>query len=143
MVPWSLLEVFLSWDPAARILGDSLTSRHGAATSVLLGMEERWVTRKKMPQSIRYRNKPPRSHYDSRFQKQVFSLTLAYLTMKSNSDPASISTPSSVDTAPSKTGANMCSRASTALRFLSPMAVRKAWVKRQVVRSGHGTRPGT
>lgn len=56
----------------------------------------------------------------------------AYLTMKSNSDPASISTPSKVETAPSRTGANMCSRASTALRFLSPMAVRKAWAMRRV-----------
>lgn len=37
-----------------------------------------------------------------------------YLTMKSNSDPASIRTPSKVEKAPSSTGANMCSKASTA-----------------------------
>lgn len=52
--------------------------------------------------------------------------------MKSNSDPASISTPNRVETAPSRTGANMCSRASMALRFLSPMAVRKACATRRV-----------
>lgn len=50
-----------------------------------------------------------------------------YLTIKSNSDPASINTPSRVDTAPSKMGANICSNARTVLRFLSPMAVRNAW----------------
>lgn len=46
--------------------------------------------------------------------------------MKSNSDPASIKTPSRVENAPSSTGANMCSSARTARLFLSPMAVRNA-----------------
>lgn len=50
-----------------------------------------------------------------------------YLTIKSNSDPASINTPRRVDTAPSNTGANICSNARTALRFLSPMAVKNAY----------------
>lgn len=66
------------------------------------------------------------------FLYQASSSISAYLTMKSNSDPASISTPSRVDTAPSRTGANMCSRASIALWFLSPMAVRKAWTKEKL-----------
>lgn len=60
-------------------------------------------------------------------QRERQDAHMFYLTIKSNSDPASINTPSSVDTAPSNTGANMCSKARTALRFLSPMAVRKAW----------------
>lgn len=59
--------------------------------------------------------------------KKTRDAHIFYLTIKSNSDPASISTPSSVETAPSNTGANMCSNARTALRFLSPMAVRNAW----------------
>lgn len=37
-----------------------------------------------------------------------------HLTMKSNSEPASIRTPNKVEKAPSSTGANMCSSASTA-----------------------------
>lgn len=57
------------------------------------------------------------------FKIQVCSL---YLTMKSNSDPASIKTPNRVENAPSNTGANMCSSARTALLFLSPIAVRNA-----------------
>lgn len=36
------------------------------------------------------------------------------LTIKSNSEPASIRTPKNVEKAPSSTGANMCSSASTA-----------------------------
>lgn len=47
--------------------------------------------------------------------------------MKSNSEPASMRTPSSVDIAPSITGANMCSNATTERRFLFPIAVRKPW----------------
>lgn len=45
--------------------------------------------------------------------------------MKSNSDPASMRTPSSVEIAPSTTGANMCSRATAERMFLLPIAVRK------------------
>lgn len=60
-----------------------------------------------------------------------------YLTMKSNSDPASMSTPSRVEKAPSRTGANMCSRASTARLFLSPIAVRKACMEHWEVRTQH------
>lgn len=37
-----------------------------------------------------------------------------HLTIKSNSEPASNRTPNKVEKAPSSTGANMCSRASTA-----------------------------
>lgn len=48
-----------------------------------------------------------------------------HLMMKSNSDPASIRTPSSVEIAPSTTGANMCSRATAERLFLFPIAVRK------------------
>lgn len=47
-----------------------------------------------------------------------------YLRMKSNSEPANISTPSRVETAPSITGANMCSKATVERRFRLPMAVR-------------------
>ena len=52
---------------------------------------------------------------------------IPHLTMKSNSEPASMRTPSRVEKAPSSTGANMCSRARMARLFRSPMAVRKAW----------------
>lgn len=50
---------------------------------------------------------------------------VSHLMMKSNSDPASIRTPSSVEIAPSTTGANMCSRATAERLFLFPNAVRK------------------
>lgn len=51
----------------------------------------------------------------------------SYLTMKSNSDPASMRTPNKVEKAPSSTGANMCSNASNARLWRSPMAVRNAY----------------
>lgn len=51
--------------------------------------------------------------------------TASHLMMKSNSDPASMRTPSSVEIAPSTTGANMCSRATAERLFLLPIAVRK------------------
>ena len=54
------------------------------------------------------------------------ALILTHLTMKSNSEPASMRTPSRVEKAPSSTGANMCSRARRARLLRSPMAVRKA-----------------
>lgn len=47
--------------------------------------------------------------------------------MKSNSEPASMRTPNKVEKAPSSTGANMCSSASTARLWRSPMAVRNAY----------------
>lgn len=59
-----------------------------------------------------------------------------YLTIKSNSDPASIRTPSRVENAPSNTGANICSRARTARLFLSPMAVRNAY-ERNIILISH------
>lgn len=49
----------------------------------------------------------------------------SYLMMKSKLDPASMSRPSSVETAPSVTGANVCSRAQAARRFRLPWVVRK------------------
>lgn len=54
-------------------------------------------------------------------------LSITHLMMKSNSEPASISTPSRVEMAPSITGANICSIATAARVFLSPMAVRKPY----------------
>lgn len=51
----------------------------------------------------------------------------SHLTMKSNSEPASMRTPNKVEKAPSSTGANMCSSASTARLWRSPMAVRNAY----------------
>lgn len=50
---------------------------------------------------------------------------LPYLTMKSKLEPASMSRPSNVETAPSVTGANVCSRAQAARRFRLPWEVRK------------------
>lgn len=50
-----------------------------------------------------------------------------HLTIKSNSEPASMRTPNKVEKAPSSTGANMCSSASTARLCRSPMAVRNAY----------------
>lgn len=47
-----------------------------------------------------------------------------YLTIKSKSDPASIMTPSSVETAPSTTGENTCSTARCIRWFLSPLLVK-------------------
>ena len=47
--------------------------------------------------------------------------------MKSNSEPASMRTPRSVEIAPSITGANMCSKATAERLFLLPIAVRKPW----------------
>lgn len=89
-----------------------------------------WAIRKKKCFHLPHTqgNKQQRSHE----QVRMIYPTAAYLTIKSNSDPASMSTPSRVETAPSRTGANMCSRASTALWFLSPMAVRKACGMRRV-----------
>lgn len=55
---------------------------------------------------------------------------ISHLMMKSNSDPASMSTPSSVEIAPSTTGANMCSRATAERLFLLPIAVRKPCSRR-------------
>lgn len=52
-------------------------------------------------------------------------LVITHLMMKSNSEPASMSTPSRVEMAPSITGANMCSRATLERVFLFPIAVRK------------------
>lgn len=52
---------------------------------------------------------------------------LPYLTMKSKLEPASMSRPSNVETAPSVTGANVCSRARAARRFRLPGVVRKPW----------------
>ena len=46
-----------------------------------------------------------------RFQHLTFCCSKLYLTIKSKSDPASIMTPSSVETAPSTTGENTCSTA--------------------------------
>lgn len=58
------------------------------------------------------------------------SQALLYLTMKSKLEPASMSRPSNVDTAPSVTGANVCSRAQAARRFRLPWVVRKPWGNR-------------
>lgn len=59
-----------------------------------------------------------------------------YLTMKSKLEPASMSRPSNVETAPSVTGANVRSRARAARRFRLPWAVRKPWGNK---RSGSGS----
>jgi len=56
-----------------------------------------------------------------------------HLTMKSNSEPASMRTPSRVEKAPSNTGANMCSRATAERLFLLPIAVRKPWEENDAV----------
>lgn len=55
----------------------------------------------------------------------IHTHTASHLMMKSNSEPASMRTPSSVEIAPSTTGANMCSRATAERLFLLPIAVRK------------------
>lgn len=52
---------------------------------------------------------------------------IPYLTMKSKLEPASMSRPSNVETAPSVTGANVCSSARAARRFRLPWVVRKPW----------------
>lgn len=49
----------------------------------------------------------------------------AHLMMKSNSEPANMRTPRRVETAPSITGANVCSSAAAERTFLLPAAVRK------------------
>lgn len=49
----------------------------------------------------------------------------AHLMMKSNSEPASMRTPRRVETAPSITGAKVCSSAAAERTFLLPAAVRK------------------
>lgn len=54
-------------------------------------------------------------------------VSITHLMMKSNSEPASMSTPSRVEMAPSITGANICSIATAERVFLSPMAVRKPY----------------
>lgn len=53
------------------------------------------------------------------------SRALLYLMMKSKLEPASMSRPSKVETAPSVTGAKVCSRALAARRFRLPWLVRK------------------
>lgn len=63
---------------------------------------------------------------------------ISHLMMKSNSDPASMSTPSSVEIAPSTTGANMCSRATAERLFLLPIAVRKPCSRRGGWGGGRG-----
>lgn len=57
---------------------------------------------------------------------------VSHLMMKSNSDPASMRTPRSVEIAPSTTGANMCSKATAERLFLLPIAVRKPCGEREV-----------
>lgn len=58
-------------------------------------------------------------------------VSITHLMMKSNSEPASMSTPSRVDMAPSITGANICSIATAERVFLSPMAVRKPYNRKE------------
>lgn len=58
---------------------------------------------------------------------------LPYLMMKSKFEPASISRPSNVETAPSVTGANVCSRAQAARRFRLPWVVRKPWGRKEAL----------
>lgn len=65
------------------------------------------------------------THRYTHTHTQMQTHTASHLMMKSNSDPASMRTPSSVEIAPSTTGANMCSRATAERLFLLPIAVRK------------------
>lgn len=58
---------------------------------------------------------------------------LPYLMMKSKLEPASMSRPSNVETAPSVTGAKVCSRAQAARRFRLPWVVRKPCGDRQAL----------
>lgn len=56
-----------------------------------------------------------------------------YLMMKSKLEPASMSRPSKVETAPSVTGAKVCSRALAARRFRLPWLVRKPWGEKRAL----------
>lgn len=59
-------------------------------------------------------------------------VSITHLMMKSNSEPASMRTPSRVEMAPSITGANICSIATADRVFLSPMAVRKPYIVKKL-----------
>lgn len=54
-----------------------------------------------------------------------FTPSGTHLMMKSNSEPANMRTPRRVETAPSITGAKVCSSAAAERIFLLPAAVRK------------------
>ncbi|KAF3858272.1 hypothetical protein F7725_011473 [Dissostichus mawsoni] len=76
---------------------------------------------KEIPEERREKGRPGELRV---YEKEIVNAdtTASHLMMKSNSDPASMRMPSSVEIAPSTTGANMCSRATAERLFLLPIA---------------------
>lgn len=78
----------------------------------------------KFAPNLKNNRRDERVHMFRRLQHLTFRCSQLYLTIKSKSDPASIMTPSSVETAPSTTGENTCSTARCIRWFLSPLLVK-------------------
>lgn len=70
-------------------------------------------------------HQPPLPKFLRGSKRLVYPTSSAHLMMKSNSEPANMRTPSRVETAPSITGAKVCSSAAAERTFLLPTAVRK------------------
>lgn len=73
-------------------------------------------------QRAEWAHSPPQPHCDPALPDGVPS---PHLMMKSNSELANMRTPRRVETAPSITGAKVCSKAAAERTFLLPTAVRK------------------